>query len=137
MASVRSPRQNPYRPGTASYARLREGTLKSRAALAQANAARAKTSKTRQRSKKRASAARRELRKIETREEFRSKLNATDRNSFDRFPITRQDQLLIVMREYPDAVPRDIPDPFIGPQRESLWRLSYASRAGIRLRTVV
>ena len=30
----------------------------------------------------------------------------------------------------------DLPDPFTGPQRESLWRLNYATRAGIRLRPV-
>jgi hypothetical protein len=136
MASARSPRRNPYRPGTASYAQLREATLRSRTALAQANAARSKASKTRRRLKKRASAAKRALREIETREEFRSRLTGPERSSFDRLPIRRQDQLLIVMREYPDTVPRDIPDPFIGSHRDSLWRLSYASRAGIRQRAV-
>jgi len=129
-------RRNPYRPGTESYARFREATLKRRAALARANADRTKTPETRRRSKQRVSAAHRAMRKIETREEFRSKLTEPERNNFDRLPIARQDQLLTVMREYPDTVPRDIPDPFTGPQRGSLWRLSYATRAGIRLRPV-
>ena len=130
-------RRNPYRPGTASYARLREATLKRRAALARVNADRASNPQTRRRSKKRVSAIRKALRLIETREEFRSKLKDAERGSFDRLPITRQNQLLTVMREYPESVPRDLPDPFTGPQRESLWRLNYATRAGIRLRPVI
>src|SRR5262249_8874108 len=136
MASARSPRRNPYRPGSASYARFREATLRRRAALAGANATRAKTAATRRRSKQRVSAANRAIRRNETREEVRSKLTEPESSNFDAPPSTRQDQLLTVMREYPDTVPRDIPDPFIGPQRESLWRLSYATRAGIRLRPV-
>ena len=39
MTGARSLRRNPYRPGTASYARVREDTLTSRAALTQATAA--------------------------------------------------------------------------------------------------
>jgi hypothetical protein len=126
-------RRNPYRPGTASYARFREATLKRRAALARATAARAKTPETRRRAKQRASAAQRELRAIEAREEFRSKLDERDRANFDRLPIARQNRLLQVTREYPESVPRDLPDPFTGPRRETLWRLNYATRAGIRL----
>ena len=136
MASARSPRRNPYRPGTASYARLREGTLRSRAALAQANAARAKTRETRRRATQRASAAQRALRTIETREEYRSKLAERERSIFDRLPITAQDRLLAVNRAYPEGVPPDIPDPFIGSHRESGWQLFYASRAGIRQRAL-
>ena len=135
MTSVRSPRRNPYRPGTASYARFREGRLRKRTALARANAARAKTPETRRRAKQRASAAQRSLRAIEAREQFRSKLNEGERSGFDRLTITQQVQLLTVNREYPESVPRDIPDPFTGPQREMLWRLSYSTRAGIRLHT--
>jgi hypothetical protein len=133
MPSSRS-RRNPYRPGSAQYARRRKATLKRRAALAKANAARAKTPETRRRAKQRASAARRALRAIERREDFRSKLNERDRSSFDRLTITRQNLLLEVARVYPDSIPRDLPDPFYGPHRETLWRLSYSTRAGIRLR---
>jgi hypothetical protein len=129
-------RRNPYRPGTESYARFREATLKRRDALARANAARAKTPEARSRAKRRASGAQRALHEIETREQFRSKLKESERRNFDRLPITRQDQLLKAMRVYPDSVPRDAPDPFVGPQRETLWRLSYATRAGIRLHSV-
>ena len=74
------------------------------------------------------------LRKIETREEFRSKLNESDRVAFGRMPITRQERLLKIIREYPESVPKDLPDPFDGPQRDLLWRLSYSTRAGVRLR---
>jgi hypothetical protein len=127
-------RRNPYRPGTASYARLRIATLKRKAALAGANADRAKTPEKRRRMKQRAKTAQRTLKAIATREEFRSKLNEGDRAAFGRMPITQQERLLKIQREYPDSIPRDLPDPFYGLHRESLWRLSYSTRAGIRLR---
>jgi hypothetical protein len=126
--------RNFYRPGTAPYARHRAATLKRRAALAGSTAARAKTSQTRQRAKQRAAAARRALRAIERREEFRAKLNEHDRAIFDHLPITRQELFLRAEQEYPDTIPKDAPDPYVGPQREALWRLSYSTRAGIRLR---
>jgi hypothetical protein len=126
--------RNPYRAGTASYARFREATLKRKAVLAQATAARAKTPETGRRAKQRAAAAQRALRAIETREEFRSKLNEADRLSFGQMQITQQERLIKIQREYPGDVPKDLPDPFIGPQRNALWRLSYSTRAGIRLR---
>jgi hypothetical protein len=125
--------RNPYRPGTVSYARFREATLKRRAALANANSTRAKTPETRRWAKQRASAAQRELRAIERRSEFRSKLSGRDRRVFDRLSIMRQEQFMAVMREYPDSVPMDLPDPFVGPQREPLWRLSYSTRTGIKM----
>ena len=127
-------RRNPYRPGTARYARFRKATLKKKAALAQATAARAKTPETGRRAKRRASAAQRSLRAIETREEFRSKLDESDRVAFGQLAITQQERLLKIEREYPESVPQDLPDPFVGPQRNVLWRLSYSTRAGIRLR---
>jgi hypothetical protein len=127
-------RRNPYRPGTASYARFRKAALKRKSTLAQATAARANVPERGRRAKQRAAAAQRALRAIETREEFRSKLNDADRLSFSRMPITQQERLLKIQREYPGDVPKDLPDPFIGPQRNLLWRLSYSTRAGIRLR---
>ena len=127
-------RRNPYRSGTASYARFRRGALKRKSALAQATAARAKTPETGRRAKQRATGAQRALRAIETREQFRSNLNAPDRLSFSQMPITRQERLMKIQREYPESVPKDLPDPFEGPQRNVLWRLSYSTRAGIRLR---
>jgi hypothetical protein len=126
--------RNPYRAGTASYARFREAALKRKSALARATAARAKTPETGQRAKQRASAAQRALRAIEMREEFRSKLSESDRVSFSQMPITRQERLMKIQRDYPESVPQDLPDPFVGPQRSVLWRLSYSTRAGIRLR---
>src|SRR5580698_8998943 len=106
MASTRSPPRNPYRPGTASYVRFREATLKRRAALARANAARAKTPETHRRAKQRASSAQRALRVIETREEFRSRLGERERGLFDRLSIAQQDRLMQVSREYRDSVPK-------------------------------
>ena len=125
-------RRNPYRSGTASYARFRKAALKRKSALAQATAARAKTPETGRRAKQRASAAQRALRAIETREEFRSRLSEQDRVSFSQMPITQQERLLKIQREFPESVPKDLPDPFEGPQRNVLWRLT---RAGIRLRS--
>jgi hypothetical protein len=129
----KSRQRNPYRPGTPSYARFRAATLQRRAVLAQANADRAKTPEKRRQAKQQASAAQRALRIVERREEFRSKLSERDRRIFDRFPIARQEQFMTVMREYPDSVPMDLPDPFAGPQREPLWRLNYSTRAGIKM----
>jgi hypothetical protein len=134
MASVRSSRRNPYRPGSAQYARLRKATLKRRAALARANAARAKTPETRRRAKQRVSAAQRALKAIERREDYRSKLNERDRSFFDRRSIRQQEQILTVIQAFPDGVPADIPDPFPGPQRSPSWRLYYSTRAGMRPR---
>lgn len=127
-------RRNPYRPGTASYARRREADLRRRVALARAAADRAKTSEARRRAKQRVSAAQRALRAIETREEFRSKLNERDRAAFDSWSITQQEQFLKVTQAFPDRVPADIPDPFAGPQRSPSWRLYYSTRAGMRPR---
>ena len=126
--------RNPYRPGTASYARFRKAALKRKSALVQATATRAKTPETGRRAKQRVSAARRALRAIETREEFRSKLSEQDRVSFSQMSITQQERLLKIQREFPESIPKDLPDPFVGPQRNVLWRLSYSTRAGIRLR---
>jgi hypothetical protein len=126
-------RRNPYRPGTPSYARFREAALKRQAALAQANAARAKKPEARRRAKQLAAAVQRSLRTVENRQEFRSKLSEHDRRKFDRLSIGRQELFMRVTREYPDRVPVDLPDPFPGPQREILWPLSYSTRAGIKM----
>jgi hypothetical protein len=126
--------RNPYRPGTASYARFRQAALKRKAALAEATAFRAKTPETGRRAKQRATAAQRAIRAIEAREEFRSKLDESDRAAFGQLAITQQERLLKIEREYPESIPQDLPDPFLGPQRNALWRLSYSTRAGIRLR---
>ena len=134
MASGRPSRRNPYRPGTESYARLREATLKRQAALAQATGVRTKTPEARRRSRKRVSTARRALKAIETREEFRSKLNEQDRAAFGQLSITRQEQILRVTQAFPYRVPADIPDPFPGAQHSPSWRLYYSTRAGMRPR---
>jgi hypothetical protein len=126
--------RNPYRAGTASYARFHKGALRRKSALAQATAARSKTPETGRRAKQRATAAQRALRAIETREEFRSNLNESDRTAFGQMSITRQERLLKILREYPESIPKDLPDPFVGLHRNADWRLSYSTRAGIRLR---
>ncbi len=127
-------RRNPYRPGTASYARFRGAALKRKAALAAANADRAKTPETRRRARQRVSAVRRALRAIEKREGFRSKLSEHDRRTFKSLSIMQQEQFLRVTEAYPDRVPADVPDPFPGPQRSPSWRLYYSTRAGMRPR---
>ena len=134
MTRTRSRRRNPYRPGTASYARLRAAELKRLATLARAMAERTKSADARTRAKRRANAVRRALKDIKAREEFRSKLNEADRVSFGRLSIAQQKRLVEIARVFPDNIPKDVPDPFFGPKREALWRLSYSTRAGIRLR---
>ena len=133
MTPTRSRRRNPYRPGTAKYASLRQAALKSQVALARATAARAKSPQARALAKRQASAAKRALEAIKKREEFRSKLNEADRTSFGRLPIKQQRRLLEVTRIYPESVPKDLPDPFVGQKRGVLWPLYYATRTGVRL----
>jgi hypothetical protein len=127
-------RRNPYRPGTESYARFREATLKRKAALAGANAARAKAPEKRRRAKKQVSAANQAIRAIERRSEFRSKLNEPNRYTFDHWSIGQQEQFLRVTEAYPSRVPAEAPDPFPGSQRSLSWRLYYSTRAGMRPR---
>jgi hypothetical protein len=115
----------PWRIEHPEYARIVKGGTRT---------ARTKSPRARGRAKRRVRAALREIRENETREEFRSKLNDLDRSSFDRLSIKQQRRLLEVTRVYPDSIPQDLPDPFVGPNREILWRLSYSTRAGIRLR---
>jgi hypothetical protein len=136
MAKQRRRQRNPYRPGTARHARFQEAALKRRAALARANAARAKSPEARRRAQRRASAARAEIKKIETREQYRVNLSADDRREFGRLSIAEQDLLRRAMQQYPSGIPRDVPDPFARPRRSATWRLYYSTRAGIRLRPV-
>jgi hypothetical protein len=126
--------RNPYRPGTASYARFRKAALNRKVALAEANAARAKKPEARLRARKQASAAKRALRAVERRSEFRLKLNEPDRHTFDRWPITKQERFLQVREAYPNGVPADAPDYFAGQQRSLSWRLYYATLTGMRPR---
>jgi hypothetical protein len=127
-------RRNPYRPGSASYAQFRETLQRRRATLASARATRAKTPETRRRAQRQAAAAARELRAIEARQEFRCNLNERDRMQFDRLSLTGQDRLRRVLWDFPEDVPSDVPDPFVGARRSETWRLCYATRAGIRQR---
>jgi hypothetical protein len=115
---------------------VREATLKRRANLARANAARATTPETRRRLKQRASAAQRALRAIETRQEYRSHLREPERTAFNGLSLVGQDRLLRVSQDFPQGVPSDMPDPFTGPKRSETWRLYYATRAGIRQRAL-
>jgi hypothetical protein len=135
MASASSQR-NPYRPGTASHAQVREAMLKRRATLARANAVRAVTPEARRRMKQRASAAQRALRAIETRQEFRSRLREPERTVFNGLSLSSQDRLLRVSQDFPEGIPSELPDPFAGAKRSETWRLYYATRAGMRQRAL-
>jgi hypothetical protein len=48
--------------------------------------------------------------------------------------LSGQNRLLRMLRDFPEGVPRDAPDPFAGAKRNQTWRLYYATRAGIRQR---
>jgi hypothetical protein len=127
-------RRNSYRPGTESYARWRKAELRRRAALARATAERTKKPEVRQRANRRAAAAERGLREIASRQDYRSALNERDRDAFNHLSINQQNQLLRVLLDYSETVPSDLPDPFAGRNRSSLWRLYYSTRAGSRQR---
>lgn len=128
-------RRNPYRPGTLSYERQRRADLNRRRALAEARAGRAKKAETRQRAQRQAANARRGLRQIETRAEFRGQLSERDRAVFNTLPIKEQDRFRAAVERYPEHVPPSDPDPFEGrASRGSSWRLYYSTRAGIRRR---
>ena len=129
-------RRNPYRPGTLSYERQRRAELNRRRALADARAGRAKKAETRQRAQRQAANARRGLRQIETRAEFRDRLSERDRAVFNTLPIKEQDRFRAAVQRFPEHVPPSDPDPFEGrpSYRGSLWRLYYSTRAGIRRR---
>jgi len=134
MAERRPAGRNPFRPGTASYARLREADLKRRAALGKGNAARAMTPEARSRAKEQVSAAQRALRAVEGRTAYRSQLTENTRREFDKLSIKQQEVYRRVARTFPDRIPPDVPDPFSGPNRSSGWRLYYATRTGGRHR---
>lgn len=129
-------RRSTFRPGSASYERQRRADLNRRRALAEATAARAKKPAARHRAQRQASTARRGLRQIKTRAEFRAKLNERDRAVFNALPIKEQDRFRAAAERYPEHVPPSDPDPFVGrpSYRGSLWRLYYSTRAGIRRR---
>jgi hypothetical protein len=129
-------RRNPYRAGTASYARAREAKLRRRLALDRVNAARAKTPETRRRVKRRILAAQQALRALEEREEYRSHLIEQEREIFGLLPIREQQREVAARQKYPDGIPPEVPDPFVGRNRERMWRLFYATRAGFRHRTL-
>jgi hypothetical protein len=129
-------RRSEYRPGSSSYMRQRQAELRRRAALARATAGRAKTSEGRRRAQRRAAAAERGLREIAARQDYRSRLAERDRVEFDHSSLSEQDRLRTMLRDYPDSVPRDLPDPFVGRNRNSLWRLYYSTRAGSRQRAI-
>lgn len=122
-------RRNPFRPGTAAYAREAKARLGRKAALASARAERAVTPATRAKAKRQAAAARRGLRKIETREEFRAALFKEDRADFDRMSIAQQNREITFADE---DVPPDEPDPFAGQGRGTAWGLHYRVRGAIR-----
>lgn len=123
-------RRNPYRPGTTSYQRQRRAELNRLRALAQARASHAK----RPEARRQAAAARRSIRQIETRAEFRAAFSDRDRSVFDALSIKEQDRFRAAVQRYPDYVPPSAPDPFAERPfyRGSLWRLYYSTRSGIR-----
>ena len=125
-----------HRPGTGSYEDERRSDLNRRRALAEARAGRATKPETKQRAEKQAANALRALRQIDARSEFRDQLSEPDRAIFNALSIKAQDQFRAAVLRFPERVPPSDPDPFEGrsARRGSLWRLYYATRAGIRRR---
>ena len=71
---------------------------------------------------------------METPAEFRAKLDDYNRKRFNSFTLKEQDRQRAIDQKYPESVDKDIPDPFAGPHRGSLWRFYYSTRASIRYR---
>jgi hypothetical protein len=136
MASARSARHNPHRPGSVPYDRLERAKQNRRRVLAEARASRAKRPETKQRAQRQAATARRALRQIDQRAEFRDQLSERDRALFNALSIKEQDRFRAAVQRYPEHVPPSDPDPFEErpSYRGSLWRLYYSTRAGIRRR---
>jgi hypothetical protein len=98
---------NPFRPGTASYAKRREELLKQKERRALTTAARAKQPEVRQQAQRQASAARSAIKKIDRTEAYRQTLAPNSRASFDRLPLSKypygDDRLAIGRMSMPDA----------------------------------
>src|SRR5437763_6841497 len=110
------------RPGTGDYDRKKEITLKRRETLAQATAKRASDPEAVRRAKRRAATAQREIRPIAARRAYREQLSERARSEFNRYSLKEQDALLRSLQQHPGGIPPDIPDPFTGRQRDSIWR---------------
>ncbi len=97
---------------------------------------RAKRPEAKRRAQRQAAAARQGVRQIETREAFRAALSERDRSVFGALPIKQQQRFIAAVRQYPEQIAPSEPDPFSERPfyRGSLWRLYYATRAGIRRR---
>jgi hypothetical protein len=129
-------RRNPHRRGGISYEKLHRAELSRRQALAKSTADRAVDPEKRRKSLRRAATARRGLRQIDRRAEFRDQLSERDRVAFSALSIKQQDRFRAAVQRFPEHVPPSDPDPFEErpSYRGSLWRLYYSTRAGIRRR---
>jgi hypothetical protein len=129
-------RRYSHRPGSGSYEDERRSDLNRRRALAEARASRASKPEAKQRAQRQAATARRGLRQIKTRAEYRAQLSERDRAAFNALSIKEQDRFRAAVERHPEHVPPSDPDPFEGrlSYRSSLWRLYYSTRAGIRRR---
>jgi hypothetical protein len=73
---------------------------------------------------------------LEGREAYRARLSEQGGRDFGRLPITEQQRIVAVEQRYPGGIPPDVPDPFIGRNRERMWGFLYATRTGHRQRTL-
>jgi hypothetical protein len=73
---------------------------------------------------------------VKEREEYRALLSEQGRKDFARLPISEQRRVVAAEQRFPNGIPAEVPDPFVGPSRERLWGLFYATRAGFRQRTL-
>ena len=127
---------SPYKPGTESYKEQRRVLLNRRRVLAEERIKRTTRPEVKRRAQRQVTEARRELRQIEEREAFRTTRTPYQRTVLDQVSLSGQDRVRRALRQYPDGIPPNIPDPFAGRDRGLLWRLYYSSRgrAGEALR---
>jgi hypothetical protein len=151
----------PYARGTPSYERARSAYYADLRSIAERAAVHADTPDARRKFQRRAAQARRAIheapQRIERAEEraairdpigfatekFRQSVNYRQRRAFNKLPSDKQRQFIAARLQYPDGIPRDIPDPFADKfeqrtyYRGQLWNSYYASRAAIRQRGTI
>jgi hypothetical protein len=120
---------SPYRSGTERYEKQHRALLNRRLVLAEARERRTTRPEVKRRAQRQAATARRGLREIEARETFRASLSPYQRGELNRITSSGQDRVRRVLQQYPDGILPEIPDPFAGRDRGSLWKLYYSSRA--------
>jgi hypothetical protein len=135
-------KDNPFRPGTASYAKRRTELKQQELNRASRIASQTANPETRQRATTRATRARTTIKKIETLEKARSEYGKSNKVEFSRKTIREQIDIVRQAKEVeqlitPEGFPKDIHVEVSEKNHNLLWALAYneyRSKAGNSLR---